>query len=68
MISLQGLVTVIVMLIVGGLIFWLLLWLVDYVGIPEPFHKVAKVILAVFAVIFVICVLLMLVGIQVVRW
>lgn len=68
MVALSELVRVIVLLIVGGLIFWLLHWLVGYVGLPEPFNKVARVVLAVFAVLFVCIVLLSLVGIQVVRW
>lgn len=68
MITLQALVQVIVLLIVGGLIFWLLHWLIGYVGVPEPFNKIARVALAIFAVLFVIGVLLSLVGIQVVRW
>lgn len=68
MVSFQALVTVIVWLIVGGLVFWLLHWLISYVGLPEPFNKVARVALAVFAVVFVITVLLHLIGVQVVRW
>lgn len=62
MLSLQGLVTVVVYLIVAGLIMWLLWWLVDYVGLPEPFNKVARVILAILAVLVVIGILLSLVG------
>lgn len=62
MISISTAVTVVVYLIVGGLIFWLLWWLVDYVGLPEPFNKVAHVILAVLAVLVVIGILLSLVG------
>ncbi len=68
MIDLYMLVRVIVYLIVAGLIFFLLSWLVDYIGLPEPFRKVARVILAVFAVLVVIGVLLTLVGVPVVRW
>ena len=62
MISISTAVSVILYLIVGGLIFWLLHWAIDAVGIPEPFHKVAKVILIVLAVFVVIGILLSLVG------
>lgn len=62
MISLSSAINVVVMLIVAGLIFGLLWWLVDYCGIPEPFHKVAKVVLAVLAVLVVIGILLSLVS------
>lgn len=58
MISLSGLVSIVVYLIVAGLILWLLWWLVGYVGLPEPFRKVANVVLAVVAVLIVIGILL----------
>jgi len=62
MITIESAVRAIIYLIVGGLIFWLLNWLIDYCGIPEPFHKVAKIVLAVLAVFVVIGVLLALAG------
>jgi hypothetical protein len=62
MLSLTALVSVVVYLIVAGLIFWLLWWLINYVGLPEPFRKVASVILAILAVLVVIGILLSLVN------
>lgn len=62
MISLSGLVTVLVYIIVGGLIFALLFWLIQYCALPEPFNKVARVVLVVCAVLFLIGVLLSIVG------
>ncbi len=62
MIPLAGLVSLIIYVMVGGLVFWLLWWLVGYCGLPEPFNKVARVILAVLAVCFLIAVLLSLVN------
>ena len=62
MISLSGAVTIVLYLIVAGLIFWLLTWLIDYVGVPEPFRKVAKIVLAVLAVLVIIGILLSLMG------
>lgn len=61
MISLSAAVTLIVYLVVAGLIFALLFWLVGYVGLPEPFNKVARVVLAVLAVLVLIGLLLSLV-------
>ena len=54
MISLSGAVQVVVQLIIAGLVFGLLFWLVDFVSPPEPFNKVAKVILAILAVLVLI--------------
>ncbi len=50
MISLSGAVALIMQLVIAGLVFWLLMWLIDYVSPPEPFMKIAKVILAILAV------------------
>lgn len=62
MISLSSLVSAVVILLVAGLIFWLLWWLIGYCGVPEPFNKVARVVLAVLAVLVCIGILLGLVS------
>jgi sterol desaturase/sphingolipid hydroxylase (fatty acid hydroxylase superfamily) len=62
MISLSGAVMVIVYLIVAGLIFWLLYWLINFIAPPEPFRKIATVILAILAVLVCIGILLTAVG------
>lgn len=67
-ISGEGVVKSVLILIVLGIIFWLLWWLVDYVGLPQPFNKVVKVILAVAAVIVIINVLLGLIGHPLIAW
>ena len=48
------LITLLISLVIWGLIFWLLWWGLGAVGIPEPFHKVAVVILVVAAIIVII--------------
>jgi len=62
MISLSGAVSLILYIVVAGLIFWLLHWLIGYCGIPEPFAKVARIILAVLAVLVIIGVLISIVN------
>lgn len=62
MISIAGAVSLIVYLIVAGLIFWLLWWLISYVDPPEPFKKIANVILAILAVLVIIGLLLSVAG------
>ena len=61
-ISSSTLVNAVIWVIVAGVIFGLLFWLIDYVGLPAPFNKVAKVVVAVAAVVILINALLMLVG------
>lgn len=62
MISLSAVITAVVYLVVAGLIFWLLWWLVNYIAPPEPFRKVANVVLAILGVLVACCILLSLVG------
>ena len=50
MISLSGAVQIVMQLVIAGLVFWLLWWLIDFVAPPEPFNKIARVVLAVLAV------------------
>lgn len=62
MISGSGLLSLLITLIVVGLVFWLIWWFLDYIGLPEPFNKVAKVILGLVALVFLINVLLSMIG------
>ena len=68
MIDASLLIHAVVYLIVLGLVFWLLHWLLGQIAIPEPFNKVARVVLAVAAVLVVIGVLMSLIGQPLVRW
>ncbi len=67
MISIQAVLSVLLFIIIAGVIFWLLWWLVGYCGLPQPFDKVARVVLAVCAVFILIAALLSLAGYPVVR-
>lgn len=62
MLSISLLLTLVVYLIVAGVVCWLIWWLIDYCGLPEPFNKVAHILVAVVAVLVVIGVLLQLLG------
>ena len=68
MITVAALFHILVLIIIAGLIFGLLVWLVNYIGLPAPFDKVARVVLAVFAVLFLIGILLGLAGHPVIIW
>ena len=62
MISSDNVIHTVIWVIVVGLIFYLLWWLLDYVKPPEPFYKVGKILLAVAAVLVLINILLGLTG------
>lgn len=67
-ISGDQLVNALVWIVIAGLVFWILTWLISYIGLPEPFSKVAKVIIAVVAVVFLANALLTLVGKPFINW
>ena len=58
MISTAALVSLLVTLVIVGLIFWLVWWFIGYVGVPEPFNKVIRVIVGLVVLIYLINVLL----------
>ena len=64
----RDVISAVIWVIVLGIIFGLLWWLIDYVKIPEPFSKVARVVLAVAGVVLLINVLLGLAGHPFIRW
>lgn len=67
-ISGQALLSLVIQLVVAGLIFYLLLWLIGFVGLPDPFARVSKVILAVVAVVWICNLLLGLSGNAFITW
>ena len=52
----------VVVIVILGLIFWLVWWFIGYVGLPEPFNKVARVIVGLVALIVAIDILLNVMG------
>jgi len=61
--TLEALIAVVIYIIVAGAICWLLWWLVTYLGIPEPFAKIARGIIAVVGVLVLITLLLQIAGV-----
>lgn len=59
---LGALVSFVIYVLILGVIIWLLLWLIDYVPVPQPFNRVAKVVVVVIGVLILILLLLGLVG------
>ena len=53
----SGLISILITLVIVGLIFWLMFWFIGMVGLPEPFNKVATVLIALCALIYLIGIL-----------
>lgn len=68
MVTIASLLQFVVYVVVIGLILWLLSWLVDYAAPPEPWRKVARVVLTVVGMVILINLLLGLIGRPVVVW
>lgn len=62
MISVTSLLSLAVTLVIVGLIVWLLLWAIGQLGLPEPFNKVARAIVILAVVIYLVNLLLSLSG------
>lgn len=58
---LSGLISVVIYVVVLGLIFWLLDYLIRIIPLQEPFARIARIVLAVLSVIIIIFLLLSLV-------
>jgi len=67
-ISGQAVINAVIWLIVAAVVFWLLNWLISYIGVGEPFNKVLKVILAIACVLICINALLTLAGHPIIAW
>ena len=61
-ITVDSVLSIIVYLVIVGLILWVISWFVAYVGVPEPFNRVIRVVLGLVALIIVIDVLLSFIG------
>jgi len=56
--GIETLLSLVVYVLVIGAICWLLWWLIGFVGVPEPFSKIARGVVAVVGVVLLIGVLL----------
>ncbi len=61
-ISVDSLLQTVVYLVIVGVIFGLIWWFIGVAGIPEPFNRVARVLVALVALIVLISFLLGLTG------
>jgi len=57
-----SLVYLVIYILVIGVVIWLLLYLIDNVPLPDPFHRIARVVIMVVGVLVVILLLLQFVG------
>jgi hypothetical protein len=68
MISSSALIALLIQLVIFGLIMWVLWWGLAKIGLPEPFAKIATVVLVIITVLFLVNILLGLGGHPLVRY
>jgi len=61
----MDLVSLLITILVLGLIIWLILYVLSIIPLPEPFGQVARIIVIVIGVIFLIKILLGVSGIHI---
>jgi ABC-type multidrug transport system permease subunit len=64
----QDALNLVIQLVLVGLCFWLILWFIGWVGVPEPFLKVIKVILGLVVLIFLINLVMGMGGHPLIKW
>jgi hypothetical protein len=58
----ESLIYLVVYLVVVGIILGLLLWIIDQVPMPDPYRRIAKVVITVIGCLILIFMLLSLIG------
>lgn len=67
-ISGEHVVEAIIWIVVGGLIYWILDWAIKKIGLPEPFSKIAQVLLVLVVVVILVNALFLIAGKPFIRW
>lgn len=67
-ISGSSLVMALIWIVIAAVLFFLLNWFIGYVGIGEPFLKVAKVIIAIVVLVLIVNALLTIAGKPFISW
>jgi hypothetical protein len=58
-------INIIVWLLVLGILYWLAIYVIDAIPLPQPANRVAKLVLTVLVVLVVILLLLQVIGVDV---
>ena len=61
----EGLISLLIVVLVVGIIVWLALWAIAELGVPEPFNKIARVLVVLIAVLIVLYRALPLIGVSI---
>lgn len=61
----EGLVSLLILVLVVGIIAWLVLWLISEIPLPAPIGKIARILVIVIAVLIILYRALPLLGVSI---
>lgn len=61
-------ISAVIWIIIASLIYFVVMWGIEKVGIPEPFHKIAVAVVVLVVVLMLVNALLSLGGKPIFRW
>lgn len=61
----EGLIALLIVVLVVGIVVWLALWAIAELGVPEPFNKIARVLVILIAALIVLYRALPLLGVSI---
>lgn len=64
----QSVLAAVIWIVVAALIYFVVMWGIDKVGIPEPFHKIAVALVVLCVVVLLVNALLSMAGHPFIRW
>lgn len=64
----ESIMWLVITIIIGGLVYALLEWAIKAIAIPEPFAKIARVVLILGVVVFLVNALLSVAGHGFIKW
>lgn len=67
-ISGHSLLAAFIWLLIAGVIYWVLSWGLAEIGLPEPFQKIARVVLVLVVVVLLVNALLAVAGHPLIVW
>lgn len=67
-ISGDAVISAIIWIVVAALIYFVVMWGIEKVGIPEPFHKIAIALVVLMVVVLLVNALLTIAGHGFIRW
>jgi len=60
----EPLIALLVLVLIVGIVVWLVLWLISEIPMPEPFGRIARILVIIIAVLIILARALPLIGIS----